>query len=158
MVKPFIEIRPTVGLGIGLRSKISVILPRNVDESIQAEAYEYPRFGNGATVKYFLIPYFWTESKEKEGPYEKLESRCQKYGEPVCENHSKLVCKNHLSRLFHLSQCFSSGKLLSTNRSLLLSKIFSRFCRYYLFSMYVSYNSYKQLITYYIISRDCTEI
>ena len=45
MVKPFIEIRPTVGLGIGLRSKISVILPRNVDESIQAEAYEYPRFG-----------------------------------------------------------------------------------------------------------------
>ena len=46
LLKPFFETRPPVGLGIGLRSKISVILGRNVDETVEAKAYEHPRFGD----------------------------------------------------------------------------------------------------------------
>ena len=129
MLKPFIEIRPTAGLGIGLRSKFSVLLVRNNDESIQVEAYKYPWFGKTKQrCNIFLLHISGPNQKKKKDPMKKLESRCEKYGEPVCENHSKLVCKNHLSKLFHLSQCFSSSKLLSTNHSLPLSKIFSRFC------------------------------
>ena len=45
LVKQFIDVRPTVCLGIGLRSKISVILGININENVEAEAYEYPRFG-----------------------------------------------------------------------------------------------------------------
>ena len=45
LVKQFIEIKPIAGLGIGLRSKIYVILGRNVDESIEDEVYIYPWFG-----------------------------------------------------------------------------------------------------------------
>ena len=45
LVKPFIEIRPSVGLGISLCSKLSVNLGKNVNESVEAEAYEYPRSG-----------------------------------------------------------------------------------------------------------------
>ena len=39
LVKPFIEVRPIDGLGIGLHSKTSVILGRTVDESVEAKAY-----------------------------------------------------------------------------------------------------------------------
>ena len=59
LVKAFIEIKPTDGLGIGLHSKISVIVVRTADESVEAEAYEYPLFGEK---KHLFIPYFWTKS------------------------------------------------------------------------------------------------
>ena len=45
LVKPFTEVKPAVRLQIGLRSKVFVIIGRNNNESVEAEAYEYPRFG-----------------------------------------------------------------------------------------------------------------
>ena len=69
MVKPFIEIRPTVGLGIGLRSKFSVILVRNVDESIQVEAYKYPWFGKTKQrCNIFLLHISGPNQKKKKDP------------------------------------------------------------------------------------------
>ena len=95
MVKPFIEIRPTVGLGTGLRSKTSVILVRNVDESIEAEAYEYPRFGETKQrCNIFLFHVSGPNQKNKKDPMKKLKSRCQNCGKSVRENYSKLVCGN----------------------------------------------------------------
>lgn len=55
LVKPFIVIRPNAGLHIGLRSNISVILGRNVDESVEAEAYEYPWFGKTSNDVIFAL-------------------------------------------------------------------------------------------------------
>ena len=98
LVKPFIEIRPAVGLRIGLRSKISVILGRNVDGSVEAEAYEYPRFGEtNQRCNICLFHISGQNQKEKKYPMKKLKSGCQKCGKPVCNDYSKLVCKKHLS-------------------------------------------------------------
>ena len=98
LVKPFYEIRPNVGLRIGLRSNIFVILGRNVDESVEAEAHEYPWFGKTSNgVIFALIHISGQNQKEKKDPMKNLKSRCQKCGETVCENHSKLVCEEHLS-------------------------------------------------------------
>ena len=97
LVKPFIEIRPTVGLGIGLCSKISVGRGRNVDESVEAEAYEYHQFGETKQWHIFLFHISGQNQKGKKDPMKKLKSRCQKCGKPVCDNHSNLVCEKHLS-------------------------------------------------------------
>ena len=98
LVKPFIEIRPTVGLRIGLRSKISAILGGNLNESVEAEAYEYSCFGK--TKQWYNISLFHISGqnqKKKKDSMKKLKSRCQKYGKPVCDDHLKLVCEKHLS-------------------------------------------------------------
>ena len=67
LIKPFNEIRPTVGLGIALRR-------RNNDESVEAEAYEYPRFGETKQqCNICLFHISRQKSKEKERPLEKVE-------------------------------------------------------------------------------------
>ena len=74
LIKPFNEIRPTVGLGVALRSKISVIPRRINDESVEAEAYEYPRFGETKQqCNICLFHISRQKSKEKERPLEKVE-------------------------------------------------------------------------------------
>ena len=50
LVKTFIEVRPTLGLEIDRHSKIVVILVGNVDESVEAEVYEYPLFWRSKTM------------------------------------------------------------------------------------------------------------
>ena len=94
VVKAFIGIRPTVCLGIGLHSKISVIVGRNADESVEAEAYEYPWFGEKNICLFHISG---QNQKKKKDPMKKLKSRCLKCGKPLCENHSKLLCEKHLS-------------------------------------------------------------
>lgn len=97
LVKPFFETRPPLGLGIGQRSKMSVILGRNVDEIIEAEVYEHPRFGE--TKQRYNICLFHISGqnqKKKKDPMEKLRSRCQKCGKPMYDDCSKLACEKHL--------------------------------------------------------------
>ena len=97
LIKPFFETRPPVGLGIGLRSKISVILGRNFDEIIEAEAYEHPRFGETKQrCNVCLFHISGQNQKKKKDLMEKLRSRCQKCGKLMYDDCSKLACEKHL--------------------------------------------------------------
>ena len=76
LIKPFIEIRSTIDLEIGLSSKIYVILRRNVDGSLETEVYEYPRFGETRQRSNIcLFPISGQNQKKKTGPRKTLKSR-----------------------------------------------------------------------------------
>ena len=96
LVKPFLAERPTVGLGIGLQNKISIMLRRNADETIE-DNVEYPRYGERKQrCDICLFNISGVEQNKKKDTLKKLKSCCQKCGSPVCEKHSKLVCQKHL--------------------------------------------------------------
>ena len=75
LVKPFIAERPTVGLGIGLQNKISVMLGRNTDEFVEADDnVEYPCYGERKQrCDIWLFNISGVEQKKKEGHIEKVE-------------------------------------------------------------------------------------
>ena len=95
LVKPFIAERPTVGLGIGLRNKISIMLGRNADETVEAnDNVEYPQYGKiKQQCNICLFNISGVEQKRKKDTLKKLKSCCQKCDIPVCE---ELVCQKHL--------------------------------------------------------------
>ena len=70
LVKPFIAERPTVGLEIGLRNKISIILGRNADEAVEADCdVEYPRYANESNCGIFVYSISLVWSKRKRNTY-----------------------------------------------------------------------------------------
>ena len=70
LVKPFIAERPTVGLEIGLRNKISIILGRNADEAVEADCdVEYPRYANESNCVIFVYSISLVWSKRKRNTY-----------------------------------------------------------------------------------------
>ena len=70
LVKPFIAERPTVGLEIGLRNKISIILGRNADEAVEAHGdVEYPRYSNKSSCVIFVYSISLVWSKRKRSTY-----------------------------------------------------------------------------------------
>ena len=97
LLKPLTEIISTIGLGIGLHGKISVILGKILSESVEAKAYEYPRFGETKERSNICLFHISGQNQEeKNDPMKKLKFRCQKFCKNR-ENHSKLVCEKHLS-------------------------------------------------------------
>jgi len=95
LVKPFIAARPTIGLNLNTRSKMSIILGRALEQNVPV-ADEHSRFGETKQrCDICLYDISGDGQKNKKECIEKLKSRCQKCGNPVCDQHSKLICEKH---------------------------------------------------------------
>ena len=84
LVKPFIETRLTVTLGIGLHCKISVILGRNVDEFMNISGLVKKK-SNGVI---FVYSIFLDKIKKKKDALKYLKSGYQKCDKTVSDDHS----------------------------------------------------------------------
>ena len=98
LVKPFIAERPTVGLEIGLRNKISIILGRNADEAVEAHGdVEYPRYSNKSSCVIFVYSISLVWSKRKRSTYWKSWN--------LVARHVAILCVKNIQSWFVRSIC-----------------------------------------------------
>lgn len=117
LVKPFIAERPTVGLEIGLRNKISIILGRNADEAVEADCdVEYPRYANESNCVIFVYSISLVWSKRKRNTYWKSWNLVVRHVAILCVKNIQRWLVRSICSVFIFFAVFFFEWTLSTNR------------------------------------------
>ena len=96
LVRPFMAVRPTVGLGQALKNKIALFVQKNSDEPAPRPADGYSQNSEGKQRCSICISEIsGPDHKKRKDNLKMLKSCCKECGNPVCEKHSKLICHNH---------------------------------------------------------------
>ena len=96
LVRPFMAVRPAVGLGQALKNKIEIFVQKNSDEPAPRPADGYARYSEGKQRCSICISEIsGPDYKKRKDKLKMLKSCCKECGNPVCEKHSKLIGHNH---------------------------------------------------------------